>query len=198
MSSFRALQSSTRLLSLARFRSSAHASLAVSTPTLFPSQQHQQQRYYTPLTPEEEEKEKQRVKNLSEFAREQELRQLNREIKRLETLRGINTGELYTWLGQYKSLSRDYGFMLPVWYAACWGASFALAFVAIEVGGLDALALVAKVDAYTGWNLASHIDPTLGKFALTAMMAELMEPIRLPIVIVTCKPVMDYLFPGKY
>jgi hypothetical protein len=58
---------------------------------------------------EEEEKEKYRVSMLSPEQRKQELRELDRKIKDLNTLRGINTGELYTWRGQMKALARDYG-----------------------------------------------------------------------------------------
>jgi 2'-5' RNA ligase len=46
------------------------------------------------MTPEEEEKEKARVLYLSPEEKDQELRKLNREISRLEKLKGINTGEL--------------------------------------------------------------------------------------------------------
>jgi hypothetical protein len=59
------------------------------------------------MTKQEEEAEKQRVAGLTAFAKDQELRQLNRQIAKLEMLRGINTGELYTWRGRYKELSRN-------------------------------------------------------------------------------------------
>ena len=54
----------------------------------------QQVRHYTPMTSAEEDAEKKRVAGLSDFKKEQELRQLNREIMRLKHLRGINTGEV--------------------------------------------------------------------------------------------------------
>lgn len=59
-------------------------------------------RWYTPMTTEEEDKEKARVAHLSPEEKDQELRELNRQIARLEKLKGINTGELYTWSGRYK------------------------------------------------------------------------------------------------
>jgi len=71
--------------------------------------QQQQQRHYTPMTQEEEDAEKDRVSKLSDFKKEQELRKLNREIIRLNMLRGINTGELYTIRGKYKMLLNEYG-----------------------------------------------------------------------------------------
>ena len=59
-------------------------------------------RWYTPMTEEEEEIEKARVSHLSAEVKDQELRELNRQLARLEKLKGINTGELYTWSGRYK------------------------------------------------------------------------------------------------
>jgi hypothetical protein len=69
-------------------------------------------RWYTPMTKEEEESEKARASHITPEEKDKELRQLNREISRLEMLRGINNGELYTWSGRYKGLMRDYGFPL--------------------------------------------------------------------------------------
>mmetsp|Transcript_9860 Transcript_9860/g.18907 ORF Transcript_9860/g.18907 Transcript_9860/m.18907 type:complete len:184 (-) Transcript_9860:126-677(-) len=155
----------------------------------------QQQRYYTPMTEEEEEKEKARVAALSDFAKEQELRKLNREIARLSMLRGINTGELYTWTGKYKALARDYGFPLVAWYWSIWGVTGLACYAAIEVGGVDAMALIAQADAMTGWDMVNRIDPGLGKIGLALVINEFIEPLRLPVVIMTVKPVMDRLFP---
>jgi hypothetical protein len=59
-------------------------------------------RWYTPMTEQEDEKEKARVAHISPEQKDQELRELNRQLVRLERLRGINTGELYTWSGRYK------------------------------------------------------------------------------------------------
>lgn len=62
----------------------------------------QQRRHYTPVTKDEEEQEKLRVTTLTEFQKDQELRKYNRELAKLEFLKGINTGDLYTWSGKYK------------------------------------------------------------------------------------------------
>lgn len=155
-------------------------------------------RFYTPLTPSEEEAEKQRVSALSAFQRDQELRKLNREIAKLETLKGINTGELYSWRGRYKALARDYGMPLLVWYWAAWTSTFALCYGCIELGNVDAMALIAQMDAKLGWDMASKVDPEMGKIGMALLLNELVEPIRLPIVIVTVKPVMDKFFPPKF
>lgn len=150
------------------------------------------------MTKDEEVTEKSRVSQLTPFAKDQELRHLNREIARLEMLKGINTGELYTWSGRYKSLSRDYGFPLVAYYFTVWTTTGLLCLSAIHVGGVDAMALLARMDAYTGLDLASKVDPDLGKIGLALVLNEIIEPLRLPIVILTVKPVVDRLFPPKY
>lgn len=61
------------------------------------------------MTAEEEEKEKARVSHLSAEEKDRELRDLNRQLARLEKLKGINTGELYTWSGRYKVSFCDHG-----------------------------------------------------------------------------------------
>lgn len=155
-------------------------------------------RFYTPLTAAEEEAEKQRVASLSAFQKDQELRKLNREIAKLETLKGINTGELYSWRGRYKALARDYGMPLLVWYWAAWTSTFAICYGTIEVGNVDTMALIAQMDARFGWDMASKVDPEMGKIGMALLLNELAEPLRLPLVIVTVKPVMDRFFPPKF
>lgn len=154
--------------------------------------------HYEPLTPSEEEAEKERVSKLSVYAKEQELRLYNREIARLELLRGINNGERYTWTGQYKLLARNYGMPLVAWYWTCFGCTFIGCWTAISVGGIDAMSIISQVDAYFHWNLQAQIDPTYGKIGLALIMNEMLEPLRLPLVIVTVKPVVDRLFPSQF
>lgn len=84
------------------------------------------------------------------------------------------------------------------WYWSVWGVTALACYAAIEIGGIDAMALVARADAYTGWDLVSRIDPNIGKLGLVLVMNELVEPVRLPLVIVTVKPVMDKIFPPKF
>lgn len=150
------------------------------------------------MTPAEEEGEKQRVAKLTPFAKDQELRALNRELARLEMRRGINTGELYTWTGRYKALARDYGMPLMVWYWAVWSTTAVLSYGAITLLDVDVLYLLAQLDVRTGWDLAGKIDPEMGKIGMALITNEVLEPIRLPAVIVTVKPVMDRFFPAKY
>ena len=155
-------------------------------------------RWYTPMTFEEQEKEKARVHHLSPEAKENELRQLNREISRLEMLRGINTGEISTWSGRYKTLMRDYGLPLFVYYWVVWTSMGAVTYLAIDLGGLDAMNVISYVDNFTGFNLSSKVDPQLGKIGLALVVNEMMEPIRLPLVVATLKPVMDTINPPKF
>jgi len=150
------------------------------------------------MSKEEEEEEKARVAQLTPFQKDQELRSLNRQIARLEVQRGINTGELYTWSGRYKQLSRDYGFPLVAYYFCCWSATGIGILALMHVGGFDALAFIGKVDAYTGLDLSSKIEPEWGKIGVAVVLNEVIEPLRLPIVILTVKPVVDRFFPPKF
>eukprot|EP00536_Pseudo-nitzschia_multiseries_P001384 jgi/Psemu1/181080/e_gw1.18.3.1 len=150
------------------------------------------------MTKEEEEIEKARVSHLSPEAKEGELRKLNREIAKLETLRGINTGELYTWSGRYKALVKNYGLPLFVYYWTLWATMGGIVYLGIDFGGLDAMALLERIDANTGWAVSDKVDPQLGKMGVALILNECLEPVRLPFVVVTLKPVMDVVSPPKY
>ena len=155
-------------------------------------------RWYTPMTKEEEEIEKARVSHLSPEEKESELRNLNREIAKLETIRGINTGELYTWSGRYKSLVKNYGFPLFAYYWTLWATMGGVVYLGIDFGGLDAMALLDRIDATLGWSVSDKVDPQLGKMGVALILNECLEPVRLPLVVVTLKPVMDIVSPPKY
>eukprot|EP00980_Cylindrotheca_fusiformis_P011008 scaffold2526_cov131-Cylindrotheca_fusiformis.AAC.24 len=153
-------------------------------------------RWYTPLTNEEEEKEKARVSHLSREERDFELRELNRQLARLERLRGINTGELYTWSGRYKDYFARY------W--CCWFSTGVMVYGAIDLGGLDAMMIIEKTDVaiaqFTGseWGLAEKIDPQLGHIGVAMVLNEMLEPIRLPLVVMTLRPTLEFFNPPKY
>jgi hypothetical protein len=158
----------------------------------------QQCRYYTAMTKEEEEEEKARVSHLTPEQTDSELRELNRQLAKLEMLRGINNGELYTWSGKYKALMRDYGFPLFVYYWVVWSTMGAGMYLAIGVGGLDAMEVLGRFDDWSGYSLSNQVDPQLGKIGLALVLNELMEPIRLPFVVATLKPAMEIISPPKY
>jgi hypothetical protein len=70
--------------------------------------------------------------------------------------------------------------------------------LAIDVGGLDAMELLSRLDDQFGWNLTEKVDPQLGKMGLTLLVNEVLEPVRLPFVITTLKPAIDAISPPKY
>jgi hypothetical protein len=151
-----------------------------------------QKRFYSALSKDDEEAEKQRVAGLSDYEKEIELRDLDAKLAKLNTLRGINTGELYTLRGRFKFLARDYGIGFMMWYWTVWCSTAALTYASIEVLGVDAMALFARVDGWTGYDISSKVDPTLGTIGLTIAVNELLEPLRLPIVVFSTKPVVDF------
>jgi hypothetical protein len=151
-----------------------------------------------PMTPQEEQDEKNRVASLTPFQKEMELRELDKQLAKLNMLRGIASGELYTWRGKFKALARDYGMPFMMWYWTCWCATAGITYGAIELGGLDAMEVIGHFDALTGFKMADKVDPTVGTIGLTLVFNELIEPLRLPIVIMTTKPVVNFLNPPKY
>lgn len=60
------------------------------------------------------------------------------------------------------------------------------------------MAVISKVDSFTGYDMTSKIDPTLGTIGVTLVVNELIEPIRLPLVVMTTKPIVETLFPKSY
>jgi hypothetical protein len=154
--------------------------------------------FFSALSKDEEEKEKARVATLTKYQKEMELRALDQELSRLNTLRGINTGELYTFRGKFKALARDYGIGFVVWYWTVWASTGLATYAAIEIGNVDVMSLIAKLDVWTGYNISKNVDPTVGAIGLTLFVNEILEPIRLPLVVLTTKPVVEYFSPKNY
>lgn len=154
--------------------------------------------HFSALSADEEAKEKERVATLTKYQKEMELRSLDKEISRLNTLRGINTGELYTFRGKFKALARDYGIGFVLWYWSVWACTGITTYAAIEIGNVDVMALIQNLDVWTGYNISKNVDPTVGAIGLTLFVNELLEPIRLPIVVLTTKPVVEYFSPKNY
>lgn len=155
---------------------------------------------FSSLPPEEEQAEKLRVESLTPYQKEMELRELDAKLQKLNTLRAINTGELYTIRGKFKMLSRDYGMGFLAWYWTCWFATAGLSYAAIELGGVDPLIVANKIEMFLGWennSLAGRLDPTLGQIGLVVAVNECLEPLRLPFVVFTTKPVVN-AFSKKY
>jgi len=148
-------------------------------------------RTFSALTEEEEEKEKRRLSVMSKSQKTVELRELDKKISRLNILRGINTGELYTFRGKFKALTRDYGIGFMAWYWTVWSSSALLTYGAIKFGNVDVIALLYKLDVWTGYDISSKVDPTLGTIAVSLAVNEMLEPIRLPFVVLTTKPIVE-------
>merc|ERR1712232_17706 len=129
---------------------------------------------------------------MGEFAKTIERRRIAAQLKRLNTIHDIHTGQHGTWRGKYKSLVRDYGIGLLLYYWSAWTLTGVGCYFALEVGGIDGMMLLMKFDAKVGTDMASKIDPTLGNIAMTVALNECLEPIRLPLVVTTTKPVVDF------
>ena len=172
-----------------------HGSQSYDMPSQTQIQSTRASSSFSALPPDEEQAEKERVASLTPYQKEMELRQLDSELARLQTLRGINTGELYTLRGKFKMLSRDYGMGFLAWYWSVWFATAGISYVAIEVGGVDPLMVAAKVESFLGWErdaIAGKLDPTLGQIGLVVAVNECLEPLRLPFVVMTTKPVVNF------
>lgn len=156
------------------------------------------QRFFSVLDEDGEEKEKARVASLTNYEKEMELRDLDKQIAILNKKRGINTGELYTMTGKVKALARDYGAGYMVWYFTVWSSSAFMIYSAITLGNVDVMAMIGKVDGWTGYDISSKVDPTLGTIGVTVVANELLEPVRIPFVIMTTKPVVEFFYPKRY
>ena len=73
-----------------------------------------------------------------------------------------------------------------------------LTYGAIEMGAVDAMEIIAKADGYTGFDLSSKVDPKLGAIGITLVFNEMLEPIRLPIVVMTTKPIVETFYPKRF
>jgi len=92
-------------------------------------------------------------------------------------------------------LSRDYGMGFLAWYWAVWFSTAGLSYAAIELGGVDPLMVAAKIETLVGWepmSISGKLDPTLGQIGLVVAVNECLEPLRLPFVVVTTKPVVNF------
>lgn len=92
-------------------------------------------------------------------------------------------------------LSRDYGMGFLAWYWTVWFGTAGLSYLAIEWGGVDPIMVASKVETFLGWeemSIAGKLDPTIGQIGLVVAMNECLEPLRLPFVVVTTKPVVNF------
>jgi Protein of unknown function (DUF1279) len=158
----------------------------------------QPQTPFVPMTAQEEAQEKVRVSQLTTEEKDREIRHLNRQIATLEMKRRINTGELYTWSGRYKALARDYGMPLLVWYWTIWFGTGIVCYATITLFNVDVMYLLQQIDVRTGYAISEQVNPEYGKIGMVLLVNEMIEPVRLPVVILTVKPVIDRFFPPKF
>ena len=156
-----------------------------------PTNPHIQSGITTKITQQEIDIEKIRVNQLTDYQKTLELRNIDTQLKRLQTLRAINVGELDTFKGKYKALVRDYGIPFMAYYWVVWACTFGVVYVSIDIFGVDAMAILENIDLRMGWSLADKVDPTVGNVGLAVVANEFLEPIRLPFVVFTVKPVVD-------
>ena len=86
------------------------------------------------------------------------------------------------------------------WYWTCWFGTAGLSYLAIEVGGVDPIMVAHKIESFLGWEydaIAGRVDPQIGMVGLVVAVNECLEPLRLPFVVLTTKPVVNF-FTKKY
>ena len=69
-----------------------------------------------------------------------------------------------------------------------------LTYAAIEVGGVDPIMVMSKAEMWLGWEhgaISGKVDPTLGQLGLVIVLNECLEPLRLPVVVMTTRPVVN-------
>lgn len=130
-------------------------------------------------------------------ARKKDLEELQGERDNLqELLRDLGGRQLST-TERYQQLVQRYGLPFLGWYWVVWSTSGAVVYGAIEILEVDAILYIEQWDAWTGWGMQSHVYPDWGTIGLAVAMNEILEPLRLPFVLVTVKPVIDTLRPPK-
>ena len=86
------------------------------------------------------------------------------------------------------------------WYWTCWFGTAGLSYLAIEFGGVDPIMVAHKLESFLGWEydaIAGRVDPQIGMVGLVVAVNECLEPLRLPFVVLTTKPVVNF-FTKKY
>ena len=118
---------------------------------------------------------------------------LEADAASIQSRLSLVTGENSTMRGRFKALSRDYGFPFVVYWWSVWGVTGVLCYAGITVFEVPVQSYIAQVDDYMGWDLAARVDPQLGEVAAALAVNEMLEPLRLPIVVATTKRVVDGL-----
>ncbi|GMH93604.1 hypothetical protein TL16_g12677 [Triparma laevis f. inornata] len=137
--------------------------------------------------------------SLTTTEKDHEKENIERSISSLQTRLSLLTGEELTLRGRFKALGRDYGMPFLVYWWSLWGLTGAMCYGGIHFFDVDVLVLLEYLDDLTGYDISTRVDPSLGEVAVAVALNEMLEPVRLPFVVVTTKKVVDGLGYGpKY
>lgn len=84
-----------------------------------------------------------------------------------------------------------------VYWTCVWLLTGGGCYLALQYGEVDALLLFAHLDDLTGLSTAQQLSPEMGNAAAAVAINEMLEPVRLPFVVVSTPTVVDTLLGRK-
>ena len=75
-----------------------------------------------------------------------------------------------------------------VYWWAVWATTGVGTYLTLDGGLIDAVRIVDGFDGLAGTQLSGRLDPDLGNVAMAIALNEMLEPIRLPIVVRATQP----------
>jgi hypothetical protein len=152
------------------------------------------QRNFFSAESQEDKTERAAVESLEPEERKRRLEDVNAQLRTLQRQRDVLSGDAFSMRGSAKIIARDYGFPFVIYWWACWSVTGVGIFGAISMGGLDPFSLVAAFDGVAGTSLVeflpTDLDPLFGNAALAVALNELLEPVRLPLVLLSTPAMM--------
>lgn len=85
---------------------------------------------------------------------------------------------------------KEYGIEFMVYWTAVWGVTGIGIFAMLHTGIMDGMLLLHVIDNTFDLTLAERVDPSLGNIALAFALNEMIEPLRLPCVVVSTPAVV--------
>ncbi|GMH98132.1 hypothetical protein TrST_g6748 [Triparma strigata] len=181
------------------YRSSQSSSSPPPPPPPPPLPQHLQLKTLPILSSSEKETYNLWLSSLTPSEKSTEKESIEKSLHSLQTRLSLLTLESSTFRGQLKSLTRDYGFPFLVYWWSLWGVTGIICYGSISFFSLDVPSLLKNIDTLINIDVSGRIDPDLGEVAVAVAVNELLEPVRLPFVVVTTKKLVDTLGYGpKY
>lgn len=89
-----------------------------------------------------------------------------------------------------KVVVKEYGIEFMVYWTAVWGVTGIGIFAMLHTGIMDGMQLLHVIDNTFDLTLAERVDPSLGNIALAFALNEMIEPLRLPCVVVSTPAVV--------